>query len=971
MIDDELETHRWPDGTDVESPETQADDSLGTRADDPLATRCPEPGDEFATRVDPGMITWADSAGFSQYSGAMPVGACRYRIIRAHARGALGEVFLARDEELKREVALKEIQERYADDPGSRSRFIVEAEVTGGLEHPGIVPVYGLGHHPDGRPYYAMRFVRGGCLKEAIDRHYRVGGPRPDPVEQAIAFRKLLARFLGVCNAIAYAHSRGVLHRDLKPGNVMLGPYGETLVVDWGLAKSMAETLEGSDVPTDLIDHEEGFLRPMSDESSPSATMKGSIVGTPAFMSPEQARGDLDCLGPMSDVYSLGATLYYLLTGKVAFEGRDVEDILRRVKAGEFPPPGKVRKGVPRALEAIALKAMSLRPEDRYPTAKGLATDVEQWLAGASVSAYRDWYVVRLWRWCLRRPILATAGLSCLFFDLCLLVILLLIYIQSVLHAGWMAQWNLAAGLLVLVPFVGQLGAMIGSGAGAVIGLATRRTRAGLQRGAALGLKFGVPTALLALLGSGAFEVAHPPSWTNLASWIAPPDAADDGWPRLPGALTAAPRWIKKAGAPVEIASFFDEPPADDNAASSYLDALIEFDDGMTPCFPPGEGNRRGAIALSRKERLRTFDDAWKLDPDSVDRVALDALLHEYKIGFMKLRDTQETFHRCVFRTGLGYQAKLPHADAALEVNRVVALQVRRELERGEIDRAIHDFQTLLRLARDIRSRGVLNTQKTSLAIEESAEFEILLPILRQPGLNVEQADRLLAILQGQSSEGLDPFLEGFRAEYIRFGQTLHAYFDPLIGEDPAGSNPLGSLLGYGGAHPLDKATERKLRDLVARTPPREFIDAAHRAYDEFHRTLQTHNGKALLDRIDQLDRLPPRSMAPRHHQVLSLAPDGGAFLKHVGNAETTRNAMKCLVALRRWELAGHPLSADLNLEEVVKAAGMAKIPADPFHPDGGPLKLKISQGEAIIESVGLETRKNRSYRLKPSSDRR
>src|SRR5262249_25084566 len=141
------------------------------------------------------------------------------------------------DAELNREVALKEIQDRHADDPLSRARFVLEAEITGGLEHPGIVPVYGLGHHQDGRPYYAMRFVKGDSLKEAIARFHEPA-PGRDPGERALALRKLLRRFLDVCNAVEYAHSRGVLHRDLKPGNILLGPYGETLVVDWGLAKA-------------------------------------------------------------------------------------------------------------------------------------------------------------------------------------------------------------------------------------------------------------------------------------------------------------------------------------------------------------------------------------------------------------------------------------------------------------------------------------------------------------------------------------------------------------------------------------------------------------------------------------------------------------------------------------------------------------------------------------------------------------
>jgi len=316
----------------------------------------------------------------------------RYHSTRFHAEGGIGTVSLARDGELNRDVALKEIKARYADDPTSQSRFLLEAEVTGGLEHPGIVPVYGLGIDPHGRPFYAMKFIRGESLKDVIARFHADEALKRDPGARGLELRKLLRRFLDVCNTIEYAHTRGVLHRDIKPANIMVGSHGETMVVDWGIAK--AKGRPDHPYPAAVVES----LIALKSASGATETLPGSTLGTPAYMSSEQAKGDISILGPRSDVYSLGATLYHLLTGKPAFEG-EILKVLGQVKHGEFLPPRRVDKTINPALEAICLKAMSLSPADRYSSAKMLADDVERWMADEPVSAHPDHLYEKSRRW--------------------------------------------------------------------------------------------------------------------------------------------------------------------------------------------------------------------------------------------------------------------------------------------------------------------------------------------------------------------------------------------------------------------------------------------------------------------------------------------------------------------------------------------------------------------------------------------
>jgi len=346
------------------------------------------------------------SAGTTPAREGQRLAGGRFRVLELHGKGGLGQVMVARDEQLGRTVAVKEIQPRYADEPTSQERFVLEAEITGGLEHPCIVPVYGLGKYSDGRPYYAMRFIRGEDLHKAIKRLHGEDGTDWDPGRRNVELHQLLRRFIDLCNAVQYAHSRGILHRDIKPANVMLGKHGETLVVDWGLAKVVGRTHP-------LKQTDETTLRPSSG-SGTHPTIMGSAMGTPAYMSPEQAAGDLDNLGPASDVYSLGATLFCLLTGRPAFTGSSVRINLEWVKKGEFPSPRDVKPEVPRPLEAICLKAMALSPSDRYGSPRELVDDIERWIADETVSAHRESRSERLARWMRRHRTWVQAGAATL-----------------------------------------------------------------------------------------------------------------------------------------------------------------------------------------------------------------------------------------------------------------------------------------------------------------------------------------------------------------------------------------------------------------------------------------------------------------------------------------------------------------------------------------------------------------------------
>ena len=350
-------------------------------------------GDSLTSEARPPASAGAEASTPVSLDGYAS-GGTRSRVLGPQERGGMGEVLVARDLELGRKVLLKQLPDRNADDPGHRASFLKEILAGAALEHPNIAPVYDIGQYPGGRLFQVMRLIPGGTLARAIRDHHASGGAVP-VAGRMLRFRELLGHFVDACQAIEYAHSRGVLHRDIKPNNIMLGSFGETQVIDWGLARIAGHDLSaGKGSPEELISPAD-----IGEDSQP--TKEGQFKGTPAYASPEQADGKQDLIDARSDVYGLGATLYCLLTGEAPFHVRSPL-ILDDVKNGRFPRPRLMRADVPPALESICLKAMAKAQKDRYQSPRDLATDVERWLADEPVLAHPDPFSVRLRRWGLR-----------------------------------------------------------------------------------------------------------------------------------------------------------------------------------------------------------------------------------------------------------------------------------------------------------------------------------------------------------------------------------------------------------------------------------------------------------------------------------------------------------------------------------------------------------------------------------------
>lgn len=305
----------------------------------------------------------------------------KYRLIRELARGGMGTIYLAEDTKLNREVALKVLSALEGNSDVAR-RMMREARIVARLEHPGIVPVHDVGILEDGRVFYAMKFVRGSRLDE-----YVVG---------VVSIKERLKKFQAVCDAVAFAHAHAVVHRDLKPQNIMIGSFGEVLVLDWGVAKLLPARPPDLEAETLMLPVRKPVVVNSSEPNDDTA--HGTVIGTPLYMSPEQARGEIKQLDARSDIFSLGAILYFLLTNQPpVLRNSDRED--HPAAADSVLRPRELNSKAGKAAEAICLQAMARSPDDRYASASGLSDDIGKLLDSEPVSAYRENIIERLGRW--------------------------------------------------------------------------------------------------------------------------------------------------------------------------------------------------------------------------------------------------------------------------------------------------------------------------------------------------------------------------------------------------------------------------------------------------------------------------------------------------------------------------------------------------------------------------------------------
>lgn len=419
------------------------------------------------------------------------------------------------------------------------------------------------------------------------------------------------------------------------------------------------------------------------------------------------------------------------------------------------------------------------------------------------------------------------------------------------------------------------------------------------------------------------------------------------------------------AGAPFDVVKAFAAPTFDQNAAPLYLDALYEFGIEMRSCYPEGIENEARFQAISaRGKRITPAWDAFNNDPNSVPAADLDAVLAEYKEGFRKLAEAQKR-ELCVFQTGVGFTALLPHAQTARQVARMAQIKIKREIDKGEIDAAIADVKTVLRLSRDMQPRGYLISQLVIGAMTTVAGKQMVEPILAAPGLSAAQCDKLMAVLSEFEAKSVDPYAESLAMEYVGVRVTL---WDLILHQAKLaksmylkpGASVVKTLIEPMEAPAFRKAEGAKpevfpndIDEKIARTTPDELNQVVNRI-NTYYDALLALKGRTRLEQVEKMPKPETffKGDDPLTVIVRAVQPSKENIAPIFGRLEANMHAAKALTAIRRWQLT-HNGASPTDLDAASKAAGLKAAPLDPF--DGKPLRLVTIDNQPVVYSIGKD----------------